>query len=50
VEHDMTLIRELSDRLVAFDFGRKMAEGATEEVFNDRMFMKAYLGIEAADA
>jgi branched-chain amino acid transport system ATP-binding protein len=50
VEHDMTLIRELSDRLVAFDFGRKMAEGTTEEVFKDRLFMKAYLGIEAADA
>ena len=50
VEHDMTLIRELSDRLIAFDFGRKMAEGTTEEVFNNRLFMKAYLGIEAADA
>jgi branched-chain amino acid transport system ATP-binding protein len=49
IEHDMTLIRELSDRMVAMDYGRKMAEGATEEVFSNPVFVKAYLGLEAAD-
>ena len=50
IEHDMTLIRELSDRLVAMDYGRKMAEGTTEEVFSNPVFVRAYLGIEAGDA
>jgi branched-chain amino acid transport system ATP-binding protein len=49
VEHDMTLIRELSDRMLAMDYGRKMAEGATEAVFSDPVFVKAYLGLEAGD-
>ncbi len=47
VEHDMTLIRALSDRMVAIDYGRKMAEGTTEEVFADPIFNQAYLGLEA---
>jgi branched-chain amino acid transport system ATP-binding protein len=46
VEHDMTLIRELSDRMLAIDYGRKMAEGTTEEVFTNPVFTKAYLGLE----
>jgi branched-chain amino acid transport system ATP-binding protein len=50
IEHDMTLIRELSDRLVAMDYGRKMAEGTTEAVFADPVFIKAYLGLEADNA
>jgi branched-chain amino acid transport system ATP-binding protein len=50
VEHDMTLIRDLSDRLVAMDFGRKMAEGTSEQVFSNPIFMRAYLGLEAGDA
>jgi branched-chain amino acid transport system ATP-binding protein len=49
VEHDMTLIRELSDRMLAMDYGRKMAEGATEAVFSDPVFVKSYLGLEAGD-
>jgi branched-chain amino acid transport system ATP-binding protein len=50
IEHDMTLIRELSDRLVGMDYGRKMAEGTTEAVFSDPVFIKAYLGLEADHA
>jgi len=50
VEHDMTLIRDLSDRLMAMDFGRKMAEGTTEQVFSNPIFMRAYLGLEVGDA
>jgi branched-chain amino acid transport system ATP-binding protein len=45
----MTLIRELSDRMLAMDYGRKMAEGATEAVFSDPVFVKSYLGLEAGD-
>jgi len=49
VEYDMALIRDLSDRLIAMDFGRKMAEGTTEQVFADPIFMRAYLGLEPDD-
>ncbi|MGE3933502.1 MAG: ABC transporter ATP-binding protein [Rhodospirillaceae bacterium] len=49
IEHDTDLIRELSDRLVAMDFGRKMAEGTTDEVFADPTFIRAYLGLEPGD-
>ena len=50
VEHDMALIRELSDRLVAMDFGRKMVEGTPDQVFVDPVFVKAYLGLEGGNA
>jgi len=50
VEHDMTLIRELSDRIIAMDFGHKMAEGTPDEVFVNPVFVKAYLGLEVGDA
>ncbi|MBC7380054.1 MAG: ABC transporter ATP-binding protein [Burkholderiaceae bacterium] len=46
VEHDMNLIRQLSDRLVAMDAGKKIAEGAPAEVLNHPEVLKAYLGEE----
>lgn len=46
VEHDMDLIRKLSDRLVAMDYGRKIAEGAPAEVLAHPEVLKAYLGTE----
>ena len=49
IEHDMSLIRTLSDRIVLMDYGRKLVEGPTETVFNDPVFTRAYLGLEVAD-
>jgi ABC-type branched-subunit amino acid transport system ATPase component len=46
VEHDMTLIRQLSDRLVAMDAGKKIAEGPPAEVLRHPEVLKAYLGEE----
>jgi branched-chain amino acid transport system ATP-binding protein len=46
VEHDMNLIRQLSDRLVAMDAGKKIAEGAPAEVLSHPEVLKAYLGEE----
>jgi ABC-type branched-subunit amino acid transport system ATPase component len=46
VEHDMLLIRKLSDRLVAMDYGKKIAEGPPAEVLRHPEVLKAYLGTE----
>jgi ABC-type branched-subunit amino acid transport system ATPase component len=50
IEHDMSLVRALSDRIVAIDCGRKLAEGTPDEVFADPAFVAAYLGAEVSDA
>lgn len=44
VEHDMDVIRKLSDRLVAMDYGKKIAEGAPADVLRHPEVLKAYLG------
>ena len=46
VEHDMLLIRKLSDRLVAMDYGKKIAEGSAAEVLSHPEVLKAYLGTD----
>jgi ABC-type branched-subunit amino acid transport system ATPase component len=46
IEHDMDLIRRLSDRIVAMDYGRKIAEGSTDYVLSHPEVLKAYLGEE----
>jgi ABC-type branched-subunit amino acid transport system ATPase component len=44
VEHDMTVIRSISDRVVALNYGRKIAEGSFEEVSHNSEVREAYLG------
>jgi ABC-type branched-subunit amino acid transport system ATPase component len=44
VEHDMTVIRTISDRVVALNYGRKIAEGTFEEVAGTPEVREAYLG------
>ena len=44
VEHDMSLIRALSHRLVALIAGRKVAEGPVDSVLSDPQVIEAYLG------
>jgi branched-chain amino acid transport system ATP-binding protein len=46
VEHDMDLIRRLSNRLVAMDYGKKIAEGAPADVLTHPEVLKAYLGAD----
>ena len=47
VEHDMTLVMQLAERVIVLDHGRKIAEGTAEEVLKDRKVLAAYLGQEA---
>ena len=47
VEHHMQMVMGISDKVVAMDFGRKIAEGTPDEVRNDAAVVEAYLGTSA---
>jgi branched-chain amino acid transport system ATP-binding protein len=44
VEHDMDLVMDVSDRIVVFDFGVKIAEGPPAEIRTNGRVIQAYLG------
>jgi len=47
VEHDMPFVMDLADRVMAIDFGQRIAIGTPDEVRNDPAVVAAYLGGEA---
>ncbi len=50
IEHDMNLIRQLSDRILAMDYGKKIAQGDADVVLKHPEVLRAYLGIEPEGA
>ncbi len=45
IEHDMGVVMDISDRVVVLDYGRKIGDGAPDEIRANQAVIDAYLGV-----
>jgi branched-chain amino acid transport system ATP-binding protein len=50
IEHDMSVVMDLSDRIVVLDYGRQLADGLPGEIRANKEVIKAYLGVSHDEA
>ena len=47
VEHDMHLVMNICERIAVFNYGKKIAEGTSEQITNNQQVVESYLGTGA---
>ena len=49
IEHDMSVVMDISDHVIVMDYGEKIGDGTPDEVRNNKAVIEAYLGVSHDD-